>query len=358
MANSQNKEKKASAFKLFLLKSFALAPEARNEEKKGEYPGGRFKRFKDIFKAFSQDLMMVNVLTILFALPIIAVVMFITILGAESFGYMLESIKETPYLMSGLGMGISLGTSIASSKVMMLMSYRIMLLGIAVFIPILGFGFAGAIYVCQKIVWGERFLTKKDKRTGADVNRTVTEFFRGVKLYWKQMVLTFSLYAVFFAGGAELILEFVGALWGGYANVGHYFAVIIVAIILLFSSMILVNLVPQVVSYDKTLKYGEKLKNACLYTVTFFVPCLFITAFTFAPLALLFIGGFFTFIIIILFMSVGLCYMSLVMTNYGDYNSENVLQVLYEQSQIVENRKNKKEKKTNSGPINYKKKKK
>ena len=358
MANSQNKEKKASAFKLFLLKSFALAPEARNEEKKGEYPGGRFKRFKDIFKAFSQDLMMVNVLTILFALPIIAVVMFITILGAESFGYMLESIKETPYLMSGLGMGISLGTSIASSKVMMLMSYRIMILGIAVFIPILGFGFAGAIYVCQKIVWGERFLTKKDKRTGADVNRTVTEFFRGVKLYWKQMVLTFSLYAVFFAGGAELILEFVGALWGGYANVGHYFAVIIGAIILLFSSMILVNLVPQVVSYDKTLKYGEKLKNACLYTVTFFVPCLFITAFTFAPLALLFIGGFFTFIIIILFMSVGLCYMSLVMTNYGDYNSENVLQVLYEQSQIVENRKNKKEKKTNSGPINYKKKKK
>ncbi len=358
MANSQNKEKKASAFKLFLLKSFALAPEARNEEKKGEYPGGRFKRFKDIFKAFSQDLMMVNVLTILFALPIIAVVMFITILGAESFGYMLESIKETPYLMSGLGMGISLGTSIASSKVMMLMSYRIMILGIAVFIPILGFGFAGAIYVCQKIVWGERFLTKKDKRTGADVNRTVTEFFRGVKLYWKQMVLTFSLYAVFFAGGAELILEFVGALWGGYANVGHYFAVIIGAIILLLSSMILVNLVPQVVSYDKTLKYGEKLKNACLYTVTFFVPCLFITAFTFAPLALLFIGGFFTFIIIILFMSVGLCYMSLVMTNYGDYNSENVLQVLYEQSQIVENRKNKKEKKTNSGPINYKKKKK
>ena len=358
MANSQNKEKKASAFKLFLLKSFALAPEARNEEKKGEYPGGRFKRFKDIFKAFSQDLMMVNVLTILFALPIIAVVMFITILGAESFGYMLESIKETPYLMSGLGMGISLGTSIASSKVMMLMSYRIMILGIAVFIPILGFGFAGAIYVCQKIVWGERFLTKKDKRTGADVNRTVTEFFRGVKLYWKQMVLTFSLYAVFFAGGAELILEFVGALWGGYANVGHYFAVIIGAIILLFSSMILVNLVPQVVSYDKTLKYGEKLKNACLYTVTFLVPCLFITAFTFAPLALLFIGGFFTFIIIILFMSVGLCYMSLVMTNYGDYNSENVLQVLYEQSQIVENRKNKKEKKTNSGPINYKKKKK
>ncbi len=359
MANTQNKEKKASAFKVYLLKSFALAPEARNEEKKGEYPGGRFKRFKDMFKAFSQDLMMINVMTILFALPIIAAVMFITILGAEKFGYMLESIKETPYLMSGLGIGLSSGSSIASAKVMMLMSYRILVLAIAVFMPILGVGFAGATYVCQKIVWGEKFLTKKDKRTGADVNRTITEYFRGVKMYWKEMVLTFSIFGVFFAGGAELILEFVGALWGGYANVGHYFAVIIGAIILLLSTMIFVNLVPQVVSYDKTLKYGEKLKNACLYTITFFLPSLFMTAFTFIPVALLFIGGFFTFIVIILCMSVGLCYMALLMTNYGDYNSENVLQALYEQSLVSESRKSKKEKKNQSqGPTNYKKKKK
>ena len=360
MSNNQKSEKKVSEVKLALLRSFVTAPEARNEEKKEPYPGGRFKRFKDIFVANSQDLMMVNVLTILFALPIIAVVMFITILGAEKFGYMLESIKETPYLMGGIGIGLSQGASIASAKVMMLMSYRIMILAIAVFIPVLGIGFAGAMYVCQKIVWGERFLTKKDKKTGADVNRTITEYFRGVKAYWKEMVLTFALYAVFFAGGAELILEFVGALWGGYINVGHYFAVIIGAIILLVSSMVFVNLVPQVVSYDKTLKYAEKLKNAFLYTITFFVPGLFMTAFAFLPFALMFIGGFFTFIVLIICMSVGLSYMALVMTNYGDYNSENVLQVLYSQSQIVENRKSKKDKKNNGqqGPVNYKKKKK
>lgn len=360
MANNQKNEKKVSEFKLALLKSFALAPEARNEEKKGEYRGGRFKRFKDMFKANSQDLMMANVLTILFALPIIAVVMFITILGAEKFGYMLESITETPYLMSGLGFGLSSGTAIASTKVLMLMSYRIMVLGIAVFLPVLGIGFAGLIYICQKIVWGEKFLTKKDKRTGADVNRTFTEYFRGIKLYWKEMVLTFTLFAVFFAGGAELILEFVGAIWGGYANVGHYFAVVIGAIILLLSSMVFVNLVPQVVSYDKNLKYAEKLKNAFLYTITFFLPGLFMTAFAFAPIALMFIGGFLTFIIIIICMSVGLSFMGLVMANYGDYNSENIVQVLYAQSQIVENRSSKKDKKNKAqqGPANYKKKKK
>ncbi len=359
MANNKNGEKKVSALKLALLRSFVVAPEARNEEKKGEYPGGRFKRFKDMFKANSQDLMMANVLTILFALPIIAVVMFITLLGAEKFGYMLESITETPYLMGGLGIGLSAGSSIASAKVMMLMSYRIMILGIAVFLPVLGAGFAGIMYISQKIVWGEKFLTKKDKRTGADVNRTITEFFNGIKLYWKEMVLTFSLYAVFFAGGAELLIEFVSAIWGGYANVGHYFAVIIGSIILLLSTMTLINLVPQVVSYDKTLKYAAKLKNAFLYTITFFIPCLFMTAFTFAPIALMFIGGFFTFIVIIICMSVGICYMALIMANYGDYNSENVVQILYSQSQVAENRKSKKEKKNvQQGPVNYKKKKK
>lgn len=360
MANTAKNEKQVSALKLALLKSYALAPEARNEEKKDKYPGGRFKRFSDMFKANFQDLTMVNVFTLLFALPIIAIVMFIILLGAEKLGYMLEGVKETPYLMSGLGIGLSAGASIGASKVMMLMSYRIMVLGIAVFIPVLGLGFAGAMYVCQKIVWGERFLTKKDKRTGADVNRTITEYFRGVKTYWKEMLLTFSMFAVFFAGGAELILEFVSALWGGYAGVGHYFALVIGAIILLLSSMIFVNLVPQVVSYNKTLKYPEKLKNAGLYTATFFIPALFITAFAFLPVALMFIGGIFTFIIVIVFMTAGLSYMALVMANYGDYNSENVLQVLYAQAQVVENRKNKKEKKASvkQGPVNYKKKKK
>ena len=123
--------------------------------------------------------------------------------------------------------------------------------------------------------------------------------------------------------------------------------------------MVFVNLVPQVVSYHKTLNFACKLKNAFLYTVTFFVPSLFMTAFAFAPIALMFIGGFFTFIVIIICMSVGLSYMALVMTNYGDYNSENVLQALYEQAQVVETRKGKKDKKSNNvNHTNYKKKKK
>ena len=47
MASQQNntKERKTSKFKLKLLAAMCLQPEARNEEKKGGYPGGRFKRF-------------------------------------------------------------------------------------------------------------------------------------------------------------------------------------------------------------------------------------------------------------------------------------------------------------------------
>ncbi|MBO7156658.1 MAG: hypothetical protein J6V83_04565, partial [Clostridia bacterium] len=113
MADSRNSEKKGNSLKIKLLRAMVLAPEARTEESKGAYPGGRFKRFTDIFKANNQDLMMVNVFTILFALPILAVLLFITLFGAEKFAYTLKGITETPYLMSGLGFGLSQGTNLA-----------------------------------------------------------------------------------------------------------------------------------------------------------------------------------------------------------------------------------------------------
>lgn len=361
MADSRNTEKKANSLKIKLLRAMALAPEARTEEKKGAYPGGRFKRFTDIFKANNQDLMMVNVFTILFALPMLAVVLFVTLFGAEKFAYVLKGITETPYLMSGLGFGLSSGVNIAEIKVLTLMSYRIMILGIAIFMPVLGVGVAGAMHVIQKFIWGERLLTKKDKKTGVDVNRTITEFFRGVKLYWKQMVVLFSVYAVFIAGGAELILEFIAGLWSGSASVGHWFAVIFGAIFILLSSIVFLNMLPQVVSYGKNLTFIEMVRNALIYTVAFFVPSFFIAIFMFAPIALFAVGGFVTIIVVILFMSVGASYMCLVAANYGDYNSENVLQVLYEQKQTVESRKSRKDKKKDTAPqgsVNYKRKKK
>ena len=59
----------------------------------------------------------------------------------------------------------------------------------------------------------------------------------------------------------------------------------------------------------------------------------------------------------------GLTYVFLIMVNYGDHNSENVLQTLYENMRTDLSRQNRREKKKpdakqTSGPVKYKKKKK
>lgn len=364
-ANSNEKSSKRglSKFKLKLLSGLELAPEARYEEKKPPYPAGRFKRFFDTYKANSTHLMTANAMTIIFMLPLFALIIAISFIGVEKFAYMLADVDKIPYLMSGFGIGLSSGMAVNEAKVILLLAYRVIFLGVAVCLPILSFGVAGHAYVSTKLIWGERFVCKKDKKTGADVPRIVTEYFRGVKTYWKEMLITFSGYAVFFAGGTNLIIEFIAGVWSGGANVGQWFALFGGIIILFVSTMILLNLVPQVISYHKTLSYAAKLKNACIYSTAFFIPSLLMLVIIGAPFALFAINTMFvTIIIAVAFVMIGTTYVILATVNYGDYNSENVLQVLYEKLKVDQSRQSRKEKKKpeankQQGPVKYKKKK-
>ena len=346
-----------------MLSGLELAPEARYEEKKPPYPAGRFKRFFDTYKANSTHLMTANAMTIIFMLPLFALILAISFIGVEKFAYMLADVDKIPYLMSGFGIGLSSGMAVNEAKVILLLAYRVIFLGVAVCLPILSFGVAGHAYISTKLIWGERFVCKKDKKTGADVPRIVTEYFRGVKTYWKEMLITFSGYAVFFAGGTNLIIEFIAGVWSGGANVGQWFALFGGIIILFVSTIILLNLLPQVISYHKTLSYAAKLKNACIYSTAFFIPSLLMLVIIGAPFALFAINTMFvTIIIAVAFVMIGTTYVILATVNYGDYNSENVLQVLYEKLKVDQSRQSRKEKKKpeankQQGPVKYKKKK-
>lgn len=366
MATRSNpkQESKGSQFKLKLLSALAIAQEARNEEKKAPYPAGRFKRFFDTYKANSPHFMTANALTLIFALPILAIIIVISAIGVENLAYMLAGVTDRPYLMGNMGIGLSSGMSLNEARLYLLDVYRLMFLGIGIGIAVLSFGAAGHVYISTKLIWGESFVTKKDKKTGADVPRIATEFFRGVKTYWREMFIVFSAYGVFFAGGTNLILEFVHGVWSGGANVGQWFALFIGSIILLATTPIFFNLVPQVVSYHKTLTLAEKIKNACIYSLAFAIPTYIMIILAFGPFALLAIDTpLVTIIIGMLLIVFGLTYVFLIMVNYGDHNSENVAQMLYEHLKTDMSRQTRKDKKKTevkqtSGPVKYKKKKK
>ena len=332
---AKEREKQVSQFKLNLLSKLHLAPEARNEPAKGPYNGGRFKRFFDIFRANTQTISMTNMLTLIFALPIFAVVFFFSLYGYEKFAYLIADIDATPYLMGNVGIGMSNAMDAGTAEALLLTSYRIMLSAVAVFMPVLAVGLSGNLYIMQKLVWGEEFLTKKDKQ-GNNIPRVATEFFRGVKKYAGQTVASTSIFAVFFAGAANLIITFIQALHMGNAGAGEWIALFVGIIVALIAGMIFTNLIPLVVSYD--IPFVKKLNNACIYTLIFPIPTVFMLIFALIPYLLFIAGSFLTIIAMLAVIWVGLAYSTLVFVNYGDYNSENIAQPLLERQQLQENR--------------------
>ena len=337
---AKEREKQVSQFKLNLLSKLHLAPEARNEEAKGPYNGGRFKRFFDIFRANTQTISMTNMLTLIFAIPIFAVVFFFSMYGYEKFAYLIAGINSTPYLMGGIGIGMSNAMDAGTAEALLLISYRIMISAVALFMPVLAVGLSGNLYIMQKLVWGEEFLTKKDKQ-GNNIPRVATEFFRGVKKYAGQTVAITSIFAVFFGGAANLIITFVQALRMDNAGAGEWIALFVGIIIALIAGMIYTNWIPLVVSYD--MPFGQKLKNACIYTLIFPIPSLFMLIFAVAPYMLFIGGSFLTIIAMLAVIWVGLSFSTLIFVNYGDYNSENIAQPLFERQQLQENRSQRKQ---------------
>jgi uncharacterized membrane protein YesL len=338
MADKKTNQEKKGRVQLKLLSKLTLAPEKRNEPSKGAYPAGRFKLCTDIIRSNLSNLSIINILTLIFALPLLAALIYFSMIGAEGFSYLLNN-TDTPYLLSDFGIGLSHGSSLADVKAGMLMSYRVLFLAIAVCLPILGAGFAGLFYIVTKMVWGEGFICKKDKY-GNDVPRIVLEYFRGVKLYWKQPVLIMAVFGVVVAGASNLIINFIEGLWLQNLNAGDYIGLTAALIVGLASVLILFNLLPMTVAYDLPLL--AKLKNATLITIVFFVPTLLIMMIACLPFVLLAGGPMLQMLAALVFCMIGLSYFSLISANYLGYNSEKILVPLYEATMQAERKKSSK----------------
>ncbi len=337
MAKQKAQEK--DSFILKMLSRLYLAPEARTEAPK-KFEGGKFKRCIDLFKSNMSQLTIANVLGMIFALPIIALFLVITTIGIEEFTYILTGV-DAPYLLGSFGLGLSNSADLMATKIDMLLTYRILVTGSALFMPLLGFSFAGVYHITTKYNWGDSFITKRDK-FGNEIPRIVVEFFRGVKLYWKQYVVIMAVYAVFVAGCGNLVITFVEGLWAGTANAGHYIGLVVAIIFGLISTMLVLNTMPSVVTYRTSLI--AKLRNASVFTVAFFVQALFMVAIIALPFCLLLVGGIVTMLIAVACLTLSLAYIAMITTVYSDTNSERYLVPLYEMS-IAPSKKDKKKKK-------------
>ena len=81
--------------------------------------------------------------------------------GMENISYLLAKITEKPYFMGNIGIGLSSQQSITEAQIAILNVHRLHYLLIAATLPILAIGASGLFHVAMKLVWQDKFITKK-----------------------------------------------------------------------------------------------------------------------------------------------------------------------------------------------------
>jgi hypothetical protein len=326
-----------------LLKYMTFAPTSKAESAAEQQAIGRFRYFQYIFKKNGSYLLTANLLFMLFALPIMAILLYLlTAVGMERFSYFIQGSENIPYFLSGAGVGISATNSLTEGQVNLLFGYRIMFLAIAACIPITFAGFAGVFHLAGKMVWEEKLLSKKDSY-GNDIPLIAKEFFAGVKKYGKYTLIITAAIAAMVAGFSQLIINFIEHIMLDSATFWDYAGFILSILISGLALMSIVQLLPMLTMY-RELNFLQNLKNAFLLGISVPLPTFFMVAILLLPLFLLFSGGLLVTLVLLALIMFGPGFYSLAWSVYADYNSEKIVQPIY-QALTKKSKKKAKEKK-------------
>ncbi len=345
-AGQYQQNKRAQKKALGLMERLSFYPEYRRDG--GTTPPleeglGRFKYFWSVGRRRNSSILIANLMFILFALPLVALIVTVTVAGVENIAYFLEKMTA-PYLMTNVGFGISDSayTFADVSRYISNVYYIVFAIaGAAVFI--MSIGLSGMMPLCMNFILGDTFFSKKDNY-GNDVPRAIKEFFWGVKRYWWQFMIVGAMMLVLVAGIGNVFVYFISSFKLGEAGVGHWFMIIFAGIIALFGLMYLLHLMPTIVLYDMPFK--NKMKNSLVFTFQMFVQNLLIVAVFSVPFILLALTNTIVSAIVLAVLLVyGSKYYCLTMCNYEQYLSEKIIVPVYNAKfNPVKQKKNKKAK--------------
>ncbi len=335
---------KEQSQKVGLLKSLTFAPEARTDGGVSEaVSSGRFRYFISVFKRRNGLLMFANLGFVVTLLPLLAVFAIMSIFGAEKLSYMLSNISTPPYLMSGIGMGISSSASVLQARLDMLEVYSLMFLAAGASMLFLSIGLAGMMPLAMKFIWNDSFVCKKDNY-GNQVPRVMIEFFKGIKKYWWQMLIMGVFFMIVVAGVGNAFVYFLSKYWQGTAGAGEWVLIIFASIVALLSAMFSVYMLPMIVSYD--IPFMQKAKNAMIFAMQMALQTIFVLAILALPFIIVALtDGFINIIVVALLIVYGSTVYCLILSNFMQYYSEKIIVPVYQSKFSKSRPKGKKSKK-------------
>ena len=260
-------------------------------------PTNRWSLFFDIFKGRFSKLVIINLLMILFCLPLIILyfmrMAYISAQGAimPFSGWMGIGYPSTPDIV-GLPQQIMVSTNLLFGAMMIAASI------------IASVSIAGGIYVIRNLVWTEGVFVANDFWRGIKINFIVilqSTIFYGVLLYGFTLSISYANYAI--AIGESTVLFNISV-------VVTYIAIVLLTIMYLW-------MVSMGGNYK--LKFFQLLKNAFLMTFAFIFQNVFFVILMAIPLLLMLFGSFFTMIGGAIMLLFGISYMLLVWFDYSQW---------------------------------------
>lgn len=271
------------------------------------------------WKCFSKNMtsaILLNLMFLIFCLPIIFLYMFLRpALEAAATANM--------NFVGDLGFGfLGSANDIAAGSIAV---YKIRMMIFALFIPcfsIVGIGASGAFYCARNISWGANVKLRK-------------HFFRGIKKYWWQYIVSFTVIGIEVAAVACSVMAYLMYSVTQVAPWWTWICMIFSCLITLLTLMIMVIYLPMITQYR--IKERYKLKNSVILAMSTILPLIVVLIFMGVPL-LFMISGTTSIILLVVFVLFGFVMYMLGMTEYSQFCSDNFIKVLYEERERREER--------------------
>ncbi len=287
-----------------------LSPQGRDVEYKG--------RIKQVFSAYSHNLskmVLTNLLVMICAIPLIALFFF----------YLpkLEKAAIAGMNFSG-GLGIGYGVAddtIAGTVAIYATRQKMVLYALTPCILLIGLGVSGAYYCCRNALWGAKL----------NVFRT---FFRGVAKSWWKFLISFAVLGLLATSFSWTVLEMMkGYASAGSANAGLWVGVIVNGLVIVAVCLFLMMFHPLVANYR--FSYKATIKNAIILGLIMGPIGLIILVVMGLPMGLMFAGNFKWFAYVFLLLFGGSLYI-ILNEAFGQYVSDNFIQMLLVQKEREE----------------------
>ncbi len=285
-----------------LIARFLEGKERSEEYARSTLPTNRWQLFWDIFKGNFGKLVKVNLLMLVFFIPLLVVL----VLGIL---YM-DSVGVTYPFGSNLAIGYPAMPALQGvSEWLKVQGDLYMYIGVLLTSILAAVGLSGGMYVIRNMVWTEGIFVAND-------------FWRGVKLNFKNALQTAFFFCTILLVTATLINFANFTLAAGSIsktqNVMLHISIVVSYIFLALGAMMALWMIALGVNYN--MSFFTLLRNSFLMTIGTFPQTIFFGAIAFIPFVILLFGGsFFTLVAVMMILLFALSYALLVWLDFAQW---------------------------------------